>query len=944
MADLKDVTLCILGCDALGNLGIPILKALFDASNSENYTLPITKFIACVRSEPSESALKGRFPDAGDKLKFSRGDKIAALKASQVVILGVDPGDVESVLSQPGTADALKDKLLISVAAGWTRGKLESTLYGSETTADNTAGRAWVVRTLPNIAAMVSQSLTAIEISDPPVPAPYMELTEAIFEKIGKAVKIAPKLMNATTAVGGSTPAFWGVICDAMIDAAVAVGVPRNLASTMIFQSMLGSATLMQNGLHPSLLRDQGTSPEGFALACGEAVTLSGIPADTHVGSVNDPKMVTASLTKNVAVAALGSTRGVVDTAVAPEAAADPKISAKRRSFHTPRGTLTRNVDAKVAVLTAAAPSYLSASVVAAFAVTVIARPARSMRGALRSFAVPVGLQQTRTKATVPFRLPDPRNEPNPEYRKGSPERAKLEEALNKLKSELPARSDLFYNGQVHSASKSFDTFMPHAHGKKFSNFPLASKEQVAAAIDSALEAKKSWENTPFVDRAAIFLKAAELVVTKYRYELIAATMLGQGKNMWQGEIDAAAELADFFRLNCNFAAEILEKQPERGSDGMWSRLEWRPLEGFVYAVSPFNFTAIGGNLISGPALLGNVVLWKPSPSNIYASQLVYNILLEAGLPPNVIQFVPGDAEEVTDVVLKHREFAGLNFVGSSDVFRSLYAKIGEGIGNKTYRDFPKIVGETSGKNYHLIHPSADIDSAALHTLRGAFEYQGQKCSATSRVYIPQSRADEFLSKLTENVKKITIGSPDGNLNAFMGPVIHDRSFEKIKRIIDESNKDPSLKLLVGGTYDGSNGYYVNPTVYLADSPEHRLFNEEIFGPVLAVNIYPDAEWSSTLKKVDQGGGGFALTGAVFAKDRTAIREAEDTLRYSAGNFYINCKTTAALIGQQSFGGARSSGTNDKAGSADVMRRFTSPRLIKEEFFPLTDFEYPSNK
>ncbi|KAI8214243.1 hypothetical protein K4K52_001700 [Colletotrichum sp. SAR 10_76] len=282
MADLKDVTLCILGCDALGNLGIPILKALFDASNSENYTLPITKFIACVRSEQSESALKGKFPDAGDKLKVTRGDNIAALKASQVVILGVDPGDVESVLSQPGTADALKDKLLISVAAGWTRGKLESTLYGSETTADNTEGRAWVVRTLPNIAAMVSQSLTAIEISDPPVPAPYMELTEAIFEKIGKAVKIAPKLMNATTAVGGSTPAFWGVICDAMIDAAVAVGVPRSLASTMIFQSMLGSATLMQNGLHPSLLRDQGTSPEGCTI--GGLMVLEEGAVRGHIG------------------------------------------------------------------------------------------------------------------------------------------------------------------------------------------------------------------------------------------------------------------------------------------------------------------------------------------------------------------------------------------------------------------------------------------------------------------------------------------------------------------------------------------------------------------------------------------------------------------------------------------------------------------------------------
>ncbi|WQF82119.1 Putative delta-1-pyrroline-5-carboxylate dehydrogenase, aldehyde dehydrogenase [Colletotrichum destructivum] len=581
------------------------------------------------------------------------------------------------------------------------------------------------------------------------------------------------------------------------------------------------------------------------------------------------------------------------------------------------------------------------------------ARPVRSPRDALHQITAPVALAQRRAKSTMPFRLPDPRNEPNPTYEKNSPERAKLQEALKKLRAQLPAKSDLFYNGQTQVAAKSFNTVLPSEHATTFSNFPLASKEQVSSAIESALDAKKSWENTPFVDRAAIFLKAAELVVTKYRYEIIAATMLGQGKNMWQGEIDAAAELADFFRLNCNFAAEILEKQPTRGSDGMWrrhvanvdsSRLEWRPLEGFVYAISPFNFTAIGGNLISGPALMGNVVVWKPSPSNIYASQLLYNILLEAGLPPNVIQFVPGDAEEVTDVVLGHRDFAGLNFVGSSDVFRSLYARIGEGIGKRTYREFPRVVGETSGKNFHLVHPTADIEHAVNHTVRGAFEYQGQKCSATSRVYLPQSRAEEFLSSLTSKVKQITIGSPDGKLDAFMGPVIHERSFNKIKGIIDESNKDPSLKLLVGGTYDGSDGYYVNPTVYLADSPDHRLFNEEIFGPVLAISVYPDAEWSSTLKKVDQSGGGFALTGAVFANDRVAIREAEDALRYSAGNFYINCKTTAALIGQQSFGGARASGTNDKAGSADVMRRFVSPRLIKEEFFPQTEFLYPSNK
>ncbi|KAJ5699069.1 hypothetical protein N7462_001074 [Penicillium macrosclerotiorum] len=552
-------------------------------------------------------------------------------------------------------------------------------------------------------------------------------------------------------------------------------------------------------------------------------------------------------------------------------------------------------------------------------------------------------LAQIRGKATAPFRLPDPRNEPNPLYKKGSEERAKLEEALIKLRSQLPVRSDIFYNGQVQQSSKSWDQVLPAEHATTFTNYPLATKEQVSAAIQSALDAKKDWEETPFVDRASIFLKAAELVTGKYRYELIAATMLGQGKNIWQGEIDAAAELADFFRLNCNYGAEILERQPTRGSDGMWSRVEYRPLEGFVYAVSPFNFTAIGGNLIAGPALMGNVVLWKPSPSNVYASSIVYKILLEAGLPPNVIQFVTGDPETINEVVLSHRDFAALNFIGSSDVFRSLYGKIGEGVAKKSYREFPRFVAETSGKNFHLVHPSADIPSAVNHTIRGSFEYQGQKCSATSRLYLPESRAEEFITALKAGVKNITIGNPDKNLEAFMGPVIHRRSFDKIKSIIDKSNKDPSVKVIAGGTYDDSVGFYVNPTVYQVDSPDHELFNEEIFGPVLALHIYPDAEWSSTLKKVDQGGGGLALTGAVFAQDRRAIREAEDALRYSAGNFYINCKTTAALIGQQSFGGARASGTNDKAGSSDVVRRFTSPRLIKEEFFPQTGFTYPSN-
>ncbi|KAF7595994.1 Delta-1-pyrroline-5-carboxylate dehydrogenase, mitochondrial [Aspergillus hancockii] len=567
--------------------------------------------------------------------------------------------------------------------------------------------------------------------------------------------------------------------------------------------------------------------------------------------------------------------------------------------------------------------------------------PSRSFARGVRPSLNPT--LQRRTKATVPFRLPDARNEPNPLYTRGSLERGKLEEALSKLRTQLPLQSEIFYNGKAQQASKSWDQPLPAEHATTFTTYPLASQEQITASIESALKAKTSWEETPFVDRAAIFLKAAELVTTKYRYELIAATMLGQGKNVWQGEIDAAAELADFFRLNCNFAAELLEKQPTRGTDGMWSRMEYRPLEGFVYAISPFNFTALGGSLVSGPALMGNVVLWKPSPSNIYASTLVYKILLEAGLPPDVVQFVPGDAEEITNVVLAHRDFAGLNFIGSSDVFRGIYGKIGQGIANKTYREFPRVVGETSGKNFHLIHKSADIPSAVNHTIRGAFEYQGQKCSATSRVYLPESRAEEFLTALKAGVKEITIGSPDKDFEAFMGPVIHRQSFNKIKSVLDASNKDPSLTLLAGGTYDDSVGFFVHPTVYQAQSPEHKLFDEEIFGPVLAVYVYPDAEWSSILKKADQSGGGFALTGAVFAKERTAIREAEDALRYSAGNFYINCKTTAALIGQQSFGGARASGTNDKAGSSDMLRRFTSPRMIKEEFFPLEGWKYPSN-
>ncbi|KAI5253060.1 pyrroline-5-carboxylate dehydrogenase [Aureobasidium subglaciale] len=483
---------------------------------------------------------------------------------------------------------------------------------------------------------------------------------------------------------------------------------------------------------------------------------------------------------------------------------------------------------------------------------------------------------------------------------------------------------------------------MPSEHTQAFAQSSSASAEDVENAIESALEAKKSWQKTPFVDRAAIFLKAAELVAGKYRYELIAATMLGQGKNAWQAEIDAAAELADFFRFNVSYAEEVYNKQPTLNAPGNFGRTDWRPLEGFVYAISPFNFTAIGGNLISGPAIMGNVVLWKPSPTGIYASWLVYQVLLEAGLPPNVIQFLPGDAELITKTVYEHKEFSALNFTGSSDVFRSLYGKAAEGVVSKKYRDMPRMVGETSGKNFHLIHSSADISNAVKHTVRASFEYSGQKCSACSRVYVPQSKAQDFLKQIKEEMAPVKVGPPEDYEN-FLGPVIHKASFDKITGIIDKSNDDSRLQKVFGGTYDGSKGHFIQPTLYVAKTLDHELFDQEIFGPVLVAYLYPDQEFEQVMAKIDTQGGSFALTGAIFANDREILRQAEDTLRYSAGNFYLNCKTTGAVIGHQSFGGSRSSGTNDKAGSANALMRFTSPRTLKEEMIPLQSVLYPSN-
>lgn len=427
----------------------------------------------------------------------------------------------------------------------------------------------------------------------------------------------------------------------------------------------------------------------------------------------------------------------------------------------------------------------------------------------------------------------------------------------------------------------------------------------------------------------------------------MAATMLGQGKNAWQAEIDSAAELIDFLRFNVQYAEELYAQQPAHNSPGVWNRVEYRPLEGFVYAVTPFNFTAIAGNLPGAPALMGNVVIWKPSDSAIASNWLLYNILLEAGLPKNVIQFVPGNPEEVTKVVLAHKKFAALHYTGSTAVFRKLYGAISTGVAEGKYQGYPRIVGETGGKNFHLIHSSADIENAAVQTVRGAFEYQGQKCSATSRAYVPKSVWPQFKERLVAETSALSVGPPTNHGN-FIGPVIHAGSFNKLSGVIDAAKDDKELELLVGGKHDNSTGYYIHPTVYLTTNPEHHLLSSELFGPILTIHVYDDTTspvqaFESACELVDRTSE-YGLTGSIFAADRAAIRYAEDALRNSAGNFYINCKSTGAVVGQQPFGGARASGTNDKAGSMNILTRFVSVRSIKEEFNPTLKVAYPSNE
>lgn len=543
------------------------------------------------------------------------------------------------------------------------------------------------------------------------------------------------------------------------------------------------------------------------------------------------------------------------------------------------------------------------------------------------------------------FRPPTITNEPNQHYAKGSQQREGLTAAVEKLQQQLPLEVPVVVGGKQIKTSSLSRQLNPSDHSKTVASYHTATPADVSKAIDAALAAKPAWESLPFADRAAVFLKAADLIAGKYRYDIMAATMLGQGKNAWQAEIDAAAELADFFRFNVKYAEELYSQQPEHHSPGVWNRLEYRPLEGFVYAVSPFNFTAIAGNLPGAPALMGNVVVWKPSDYAIASNWLVYNILLEAGLPKDVIQFVPGNPVEITKTVLEHKHFAALHYTGSTAVFRKLYGAIGEGVAEGRYGSYPRIVGETGGKNFHLIHPSADVENAAVQTVRGAFEYQGQKCSATSRVYVPKSLWPEFKERLVAETKNLKQGVPWDHAN-FVGPVIHEASFKKLSGFIDEAKSDKDLELVVGGTYDSSKGYFVQPTIYRASSPAHKFLSTEFFGPVLTTYVYDDAApdaFSKACELVDSTSE-YGLTGSVFASDREALRLAEEKLRNAAGNFYINCKSTGAVVGQQPFGGARASGTDDKAGSANLLTRFVNIRSIKEEFATTTKVLYPSNE
>ncbi|KAF8885744.1 Aldehyde/histidinol dehydrogenase [Infundibulicybe gibba] len=543
------------------------------------------------------------------------------------------------------------------------------------------------------------------------------------------------------------------------------------------------------------------------------------------------------------------------------------------------------------------------------------------------------------TPQLATFKIPAIENEPMKAYAPGSAERKALSAALAQMEQELPFEVPCVVNGKPVKTGKLAKQPMPHDHARHLCTYHEADQATVAAAIDGALAAKAEWESMPWNDRAAIFLKAADLVSGKYRYKLMAATILGQGKNAWQAEIDAAAELTDFFRFGVKFVEELYTQQPPKNTAGSWNRVEYRALEGFVLAVSPFNFTAIGGNLPGAPALVGNVVVWKPSPAATYSNYIVYQILAEAGVPPGVIQFVPGPPPEVVAQAINHRSFAALHFTGSTFVFKKLWKDIAANL--DTYKGYPRIVGETGGKNFHIIHKSAEVRNAVIQSVRGGFEYQGQKCSALSRLYVSSSVWNNgFKDQFLAEIAKIKVGSPLDWSN-FMGPVIGRPAFDKITGYIKKA-KDAGGEVLIGGTGDDSKGFFIQPTIILSKDPKSVTLVEEIFGPVITVFVFEDNDFEKTLDLIDSSTD-YALTGSIFASDRKALIAATNKLRNAAGNVYYNEKCTGAVVGQQPFGGARASGTNDKAGSISIFYRFVSARSIKENFVGLEDFHYPSN-
>ncbi|MHB1297069.1 MAG: L-glutamate gamma-semialdehyde dehydrogenase [Gemmatimonadaceae bacterium] len=529
--------------------------------------------------------------------------------------------------------------------------------------------------------------------------------------------------------------------------------------------------------------------------------------------------------------------------------------------------------------------------------------------------------------------LPPPVNEPVRNYAPGSAERAELQSRLKRMEGERP-EIPVVIDGREIRGGATVCAVSPHKHRHVTANVHQATAEDVNAAIASGQRAWKEWSEWTWEERAAVFLKAADLLASTHRATINAATMLGQSKTAYQSEIDAACEMIDFFRFNVAFARELCAEQPV-SAPGVWNQSEYRPLEGFVYAVTPFNFTAIGGNLPTAPALMGNVVLWKPAASAMLSAWHTLQLLHEAGLPPGVINFVPGDAAMISDIVLKHRDLAGVHFTGSTGVFNSMWKTIGGNMGQ--YRSYPRIVGETGGKDFIIAHPSADVAAFAVAIVRGGYEYQGQKCSAASRVYVPRSLWPEVRDRVAAMIADIKVGDVADFTN-FMGAVIDQKAFDRISAYLDDAKKNATV--IAGGNVNGKDGWFVDPTLVETKDPSYRLMCEEIFGPVVTAYVYDDDKWSETLRIVDQTSP-YALTGAVFAQDRAAVREAHAALRHAAGNFYVNDKCTGAVVGQQPFGGARASGTNDKAGSKMNLMRWVSARTVKETFVPATDYRYP---